>query len=115
MDLTKFWFQYSRGINKKSQIFNNRVCVLLTGLPVAFSQDKNCMLAQAGIRNAEKKNFQTSFINIYQNLPLNFLGIILTTFQFNNAFLIEISDAVSVCACLILTRFFMFSNGRNTL
>ena len=45
--------------------------MLLTGLPVTFSQDKNYVLTQAGIRNAEKKDFQTAFINIYQILPLN--------------------------------------------
>ena len=45
--------------------------MLLTGLPVAFSQDNNCVLAQAGIINAEKNNFQTAFINICQNLQLN--------------------------------------------
>ena len=50
--------------------------MLLTGLPVAFSQDNNCVLAQAGIRNAEKNNFQTAIINIYQNLQLN-LGAVL--------------------------------------
>ena len=50
--------------------------MLLTGLPVAFSQDNNCVLAQTGIRIAEKKNFLTAIINIYQNLQLN-LGAIL--------------------------------------
>ena len=40
--------------------------MLLTDLPVAFSQDNNCVLALAGIRNAEKKNFQTAIINIDQ-------------------------------------------------
>ena len=44
--------------------------------PVAFSQDNNCVLAQTGIRNAEKKTFQTAIINSYQNLQLN-LGAIL--------------------------------------
>ena len=83
--------------------------MLFPGLPVAFSQDKNCVLAKADIRNAEKKTFQ-----IYQNLPLN-LGTILTTFQFNNAFPIEMSDADILCACLFVTRFFLFSNGRTTL
>ena len=34
------------------------------------------VLAQAGIRNAEKKNFQTAINIIYQNLQLN-LGAIL--------------------------------------
>ena len=46
------------------------------GLPFAFSQENKCVLAQTGIRNAEKKNFHTAFINIYQNLQLN-LGAIL--------------------------------------
>ena len=50
--------------------------MLLTGVPVAFSQDNNWLLAKAGIRNAEKKNFQTAIINIYQNLQLN-LGAVL--------------------------------------
>ena len=50
--------------------------MLLTGMPVAFSQDNNCVLAQAGIRNAEKNNFQTAIINIYKNLQLN-LGAVL--------------------------------------
>ena len=44
------------------------------GLPVGFSQDNNCVLAEAGIRNAEKKNFQTAFINIYQNRDSIFFG-----------------------------------------
>ena len=50
--------------------------MLLTELPVAFSQDNNCVLAQAGIRNEEKTNFQTAIIIIYQNLQLN-LGAVL--------------------------------------
>ena len=49
--------------------------MLLTGLPVAFSQENNYVLAQIGIRNAEKKIFQTAFINIDQNWQLN-LGAI---------------------------------------
>ena len=88
--------------------------MLLTGLPVAFSQNNNYVFAQTGIRNAEKKNFLTAFINIYQNLQLN-LGVILWTFQFNNAFPNKISDAVILCVSLFLSRLFMFSNGRNTL
>ena len=40
--------------------------MLLMDLPIAFSQDNNCV-AQAGIRNAEKKNFQTAIMNSYQN------------------------------------------------
>ena len=50
--------------------------MLFTGLPVAFSQDNNCVLAQAGIRNAEKKNFQTAIINIKLTNELN-LGAVL--------------------------------------
>ena len=50
--------------------------MLLTGLPIAFTQDNNCMSTQAGIRNAEKKNLQAAIINIYQNLQLN-LGAVL--------------------------------------
>ena len=50
--------------------------MLLTGLPVAFSQDNNCVLAQAGIRKAEKTNFQTAIINIYQNLQMNFSAVL---------------------------------------
>ena len=37
------------------------------GFPVAFSHDKNCVLTQADIRNAEKNEFPDS---IYQNLQL---------------------------------------------
>ena len=89
--------------------------MLLSGLPVALSQDNSCMLAQTSIRNAENKNFQTAFITLYQNLPMN-LCAILQTFQFNMHFP-KISDAVTriLCACLFLTSFFLFSNGRNTL
>ena len=51
--------------------------MLLTRLPVALSQDNSCVLAQAGMKNAEKKNFQAVFINIlYQNLQLNLGAII---------------------------------------
>ena len=77
---------------------SSRVCVLLTDSPAASSQD-NCVLAQVDIRNAEKKDFQTAFINIYQTLQLN-LGAILLTFQLNNAFAIETSDAVILWICL---------------
>ena len=45
--------------------------MLLTGLSVALSKNDSCKTAQAGIRNAGEKNFQTEFINIYQNLHLN--------------------------------------------
>ena len=54
---------------------HNRVCALLTGLPVVFSKNNNCLLDsfffQAGIRKAEKKNFQSALINSYQNLQLD--------------------------------------------
>ena len=50
--------------------------MLLTGLSVALSKKDSRKVAQAGIRNAGKKTFQTEFINIYQNLQLN-LGAIL--------------------------------------
>ena len=50
--------------------------MLLTDLSVALSKNDSCRIAQAGIRNAGKKTFQTEFINIYQTLHLN-LGAIL--------------------------------------
>ena len=50
--------------------------MLLMGLSVALSQDDSCVLAEAGIRNAEKRTLQTELINIYQNLHFN-LGAIL--------------------------------------
>ena len=50
--------------------------MLLMGLSVALSKNDSCKIAQADIRNAGKKTFQTQFINIYQNLHVN-LGAIL--------------------------------------
>ena len=50
--------------------------MLLTGLSVALFQDNGSMFIQAGIRNADKKDFQTVFVNIYRNLHFD-LGAIL--------------------------------------
>ena len=66
--------------------------MLLTGWPVAFSQNKNCVCTGRYQKYGEKE-FPDS---LYQNLPLN-LDTILTTFQFHNAFAIEISDAFIFC------------------
>ena len=65
------WIQ--NGYKSKITKINNKVCVLLTGLPAAFSQYNNCVLAQADFRNAEKKNFQTAFINIYKKKTYNWI------------------------------------------
>ena len=43
------------------------------------------------------------------------LDVILSTFQFNYGFTIEILDEVMLCVYLFLTHFEMFSNGGNTL
>ena len=54
MDLTKFWFN-TAGVQIKNRKINNRICVLLTSLSDAFSQENNCVLAQAGIRVKKKQ------------------------------------------------------------
>ena len=84
--------------------------MLLTSLPVAISRDNSCVLAQAGIRNAEKERISRQHLS---KLTFEFTCYLIDISV--NAFPIEISDAVILCACLCLTRFVMFSSGRNSL
>ena len=59
------------------------------------------MLAQTGIRNAEQKKREFPY-SIYQHLSklaIEFRCYFLD-FSVNNAFRIEISDAVILCACV---------------
>ena len=50
--------------------------MLLTGLSVALSKNDSCKIAQAGIRNAEKKTFQTKFIKTYTWIYCHFIDFL---------------------------------------
>ena len=71
VDFRKYFFFNTVGVQNKNHRYNNRVCMLLTGLSATLSKNDSCKIVHAGFRNARKKTFQTEFINLYQNLLLN--------------------------------------------
>ena len=83
--------------------------MLLTGLPVAYSQDNNCVLAQAGIRNAEKKKSKHHYQNLSQltiEFRCHFIDFSVSHRDFRRSYFL----------CLFVSDlFFLFSNRRNTL
>ena len=111
-DLAKFWFQYSKGTNQKSQIQQQSLraahgyaCCFFSGQQFYFGTGRYIYFGTGRYQKCRVKNPDS----VNQHLSN------LIDFRFNNAFPIEISDAVFLCFCLILSRFFMFSNERNTL
>ena len=103
---------WTEGSFLQNHKFNNRVCMLLTGLPVALSRDNRCV-GTGSYQKCREKEFLDSIYQHLSKLTIEFRCHFIDISVY--AFPIEIPDAVILCDCLFLTRFVMFSNGRHAL